>query len=239
MGPRDPRARRAGRDVCALVFAGGDPPEASTRFDEPADLVVAADSGLAHAQTLGIHVDVVVGDLDSVDPDALDAAVAAGASVERHPAAKDATDLELALDAAIARGATTVHVAGAHGGRLDHFFANVLLLASPRYATARIDAHLADTGITVIHDRAELVGTRGGLCSLLPIGGPATGVETDGLRYPLRRETLEPGSTRGVSNEFLRDRASVAVETGVLLAIIPHALRTPDVLPTTRPGKDA
>jgi thiamine pyrophosphokinase len=157
--------------------------------------------------------------------------------VERHPAAKDATDLELARDAAVARGATTVHVVGAHGGRLDHFFANVLLLASPRYATTRIDARLDGTNVTVIHDRAELAGSPGGLCSLLPLGGPATGVETEGLRYPLRRETLAPGTTRGVSNEFLDHRASVALATGVLLAIIPAssspASSSPDI------GKDA
>ena len=229
MGPREPRARR---EVCALVFAGGDPPDASTvPGAAEIDLVIAADSGLDHARALGVRVDLVVGDFDSVDPASLDAAAATGTEVERHPTAKNATDLELALDAAIARHATTIHVVGVHGGRLDHSVANVLLLASPRYAGARVDAQVGDSHVTVIHDRADLFGAPGGLCSLLPLGGPATGVETDGLRYPLRRETLEPGSTRGVSNEFIDRRASVALATGVLLAIVPSSVSSS--------GKDA
>src|SRR4051794_1456651 len=103
MGPPDPRADpREARAV--LVFAGGDAPgPGGLARTAGADLVIAADSGLAHARALGVHVDLVIGDLDSVDPTDLDAAVADGAVVERHPAAKDATDLELALDPALDR----------------------------------------------------------------------------------------------------------------------------------------
>jgi thiamine pyrophosphokinase len=217
MGPPDPRAARG-----ALVFAGGDPPVPDDVLtSKRPELVIAADSGLQHARALGVPVDLVVGDLDSVDPAVLDAAVADGAAVERHPAAKDATDLELALDAAVDRGATDVLVVGVGGGRLDHFLGNVLLLASPRYAHVRVDARVGDAFVTVVHERVELTGTRGGLCSLLPLGGPAVGVLTDGLRYPLRRETLPPGTTRGVSNEFVDGHATVSLEAGVLLAVVP------------------
>jgi thiamine pyrophosphokinase len=222
MGPPDPRESRAARVHTALVFAGGAPPtphEVSATTE--ADIVIAADSGLAHARAVGLHVDLVVGDLDSVDPADLDAAIADGTAVERHPAAKDATDLELALDAAVERGATAIRVVGVGGGRLDHFLGNVLLLTSPRYAAARVDAHVDGAHVVVVHDRVDLDGTPGGLCSLLPLGGPAIGVLTDGLRYPLRRETLPPGTTRGVSNEFLGARATVSLESGVLLAVIP------------------
>ncbi len=183
--------------------------------------MIAADSGLEHARALGVHVELVVGDLDSVDPAALDAAVADGTDVERHPVAKDATDLELALDAALDRGATAVRVVGIAGGRLDHFLGNVLLLTSPRYADVRVDAQLDGAHVIVVRDRADLDGSPGDLCSLLPVGGPAVGVLTDGLRYPLRRETLAQGTTRGVSNEFVSSTASVSLDDGVLLAVLP------------------
>ena len=58
--------------------------------------VIAADGGLDRAAALGLDVDVVIGDLDSVSAEALAAAEAAGARIVRHPEAKDATDLELA-----------------------------------------------------------------------------------------------------------------------------------------------
>jgi len=229
MGPPEPREPREPREArTALVFAGGDPPDPERLARAAgADLVIAADSGLGHARTLGVRVDLVIGDLDSIDPAELDAAVADGAVVEQHPVAKDATDLELALDTAVERGATAIHVVGVAGGRLDHFLGNVLLLASPRYAAARIDAHVDGAHVTVVHDHVDLDGTPGRLCSLLPLGGPAVGVLTDGLRFPLRRETLPPGTTRGVSNEFLGFRATVSLESGVLLAVIPTGLAAP------------
>src|SRR5262245_32872433 len=85
----------------AMGVAGGDPqgPGALRGLPDP-DLALAADSGLEHATAAGYVVDLVVGDLDSADPAAVAAAVERGVVVERHPAAKDATDLELALVAA-------------------------------------------------------------------------------------------------------------------------------------------
>jgi thiamine pyrophosphokinase len=61
---------------------------------------------------------------------------------------------------------------------------------------------------------------------LLPLGGAAEGVTTTGLRYPLRDETLDPGSTRGVSNVVDTTPAGVALRAGVLLAVLPDG--TPD-----------
>jgi thiamine pyrophosphokinase len=73
----------------------------------------------------------------------------------------------------------------------------------------------------VIRDRFKLRGRPGDLCSLLAIGGPALGVTTDGLRYPLHGEELLPGSTRGISNVFAEAVATVALEQGSLLTIQP------------------
>ena len=57
--------------------------------------------------------------------------------------------------------------------------------------------------------------------SLLPLHGPAHGVVTAGLKYPLHKETLYPGSTRGVSNEFSEGTAEVRLSDGILLAVQP------------------
>jgi thiamine pyrophosphokinase len=207
-----------------LVFTGGDRPLGNAVEDLGAALVIAADSGVEHALALGFRVDLVVGDLDSADPVAVETAAAAGAAIERHPTDKDATDLELAL-AAVTRvgGGKDVVVVGGTGGRLDHFLANALVLASPRFAELRIRARMGTADIAVIRDAAELRGDPGDLCSLLPLGGPATGIRTDGLRFPLAHETLLPGSTRGVSNELLEPIARVSLDEGVLLAVLPHA----------------
>jgi thiamine pyrophosphokinase len=205
------------------VFAGGDAVDGdvAARLPDADVTVVAADSGVEHALALGRHVDLVIGDFDSADPTAVDAAVAGGAEVRRYPAEKDQSDLELALGAARERGARRVTVVGGSGGRLDHFLANALLLASPAYADIEIEALVGDARITVIHERARLSGAPGDLCSLLAVGGPARRVRTTGLRYPLDGEDLLPGSTRGLSNEFIEPVATVTLEHGAVLAVQP------------------
>jgi thiamine pyrophosphokinase len=219
-----------------VVVAGGDPVAPATRRLLPADApVVAADSGLDVAAGLGLDVTLVVGDLDSVSPARLRAARERGATIEEHPAAKDATDLALALDAAVRMGPDRVVVVGGHGGRLDHFLGNVLLLAAPEYARIRIEAHMGDAHLHVVRDHCELTGEPGELVSLLPVHGTAHRVVTDGLLYPLTGEDLPPGSTRGVSNEFARPDARVVIAAGVLLAVQPGVLGTH--LPPTDPGE--
>ena len=209
----------------AVVLAGGEAPapDLAVRLAE-CEFVVAADSGLHHAPALGLRVDLVVGDLDSVDPDLLAAAEAAGAAVERHPVDKDATDLELALDAVCARAVDRVTVVGAGGGRLDHLLANLAVLGHSRYAAVTVEAFLADARVAVVHGGAEAVieGVAGSLVTLLPTGGPARGVSTVGLRYPLVGDDLDPAATRGVSNVVAAAPASVALAAGTLLVIEPE-----------------
>jgi thiamine pyrophosphokinase len=221
----DPGNAGEGRDLTsALVFAGGDVPPADRLGGlDRAATVIAADSGLDHVLALGFAADVVVGDLDSVTPAALDRARASGAEVELHPAEKDETDLELALRRAVAMGMRRVTVIGGGGGRHDHLLANALVLGHQDYADLELDALVGTARLTVVRDRAEVRGPPGSFVSLLPLGGPAVGIHTEGLRYPLRDEELAPGSTRGVSNEFLAPIATVSLRDGVLLAVQPDS----------------
>jgi thiamine pyrophosphokinase len=209
-------------DETVVVVAGGDPPRRDAALAVPAGApVIAADGGLEHAVALGLHVATVVGDFDSVHADALSRATAAGTLAVRHPEAKDATDLELALDAALELRPARVLVVSGDGGRLDHLLATLLLLASPRYADVQVDAEVGAASVHVVRRERILRGRPGALVSLLPLHGAAEGVRTEGLEYPLAGERLEPGSSRGVSNVFVGESARVTVEQGVLAAVLP------------------
>jgi thiamine pyrophosphokinase len=177
---------------------------------------------LQNSGLLDAPVDLIVGDLVSADLDAVEAAVAAGARIERHRPDKDATDLELALDVAQREGAQTIVVIGGGGRRVDHFLANVMLLAHPRFAGIAVSAHMGDTHVRVARGGegpVALHGPAGSLVTLLPVGGAARGVVTEGLQYPLRAEDLDPGTTRGVSNVFAADDATVSLVEGTLLVV--------------------
>jgi thiamine pyrophosphokinase len=122
---------------------------ANGTLDDPAPLrkrlmawgeaeVIAADGGARLAASLGLRPQIVIGDLDSLDPQDRQVLTEAGARLQASPADKDETDLELALRLAVAGGAEQVAVLGALGGRLDMTLANLLLLADDRLAAGRL-----------------------------------------------------------------------------------------------------
>lgn len=201
-----------------VVLCGGPDPAEHGALPDGAT-IVAADGGAELALRLGLEVALVVGDLDSISPAALAELEQAGSRVERHPAAKDASDLELALDAALALGAHRILVVGSATGRVDHAFGQLLLLASERYRDVEIEAWLGDAVVQVVRGERLLAASPGDVVSLFAVHGAASGVATEGLLYPLRGERLEPGSTRGLSNVVESPRARVTVEGGVVLAI--------------------
>ena len=199
-----------------VVLAGGPGPTEYVEIPAGAT-VIAADGGAERAALAGVEVDLLVGDLDSVAPEAL----ASVSRVERHALAKDASDLELSLAAALRLDPQRVLVVGSGGGRLDHLLGSLLVLASDAYARVQVDAQLGAAAVHVVRGERRLHGEPGELISLFAVHVRATGVVTEGLVYPLSGETLEPGSSRGLSNVFEAAEARVGVASGVVLAVRP------------------
>ncbi|HYI65597.1 MAG TPA: thiamine diphosphokinase [Candidatus Limnocylindrales bacterium] len=210
-----------------VVVASGELAESDAAWLDDADLVIAADGGAGSLDRLGRAPDVLVGDLDSVDPKLVTRLVAAGTTVERHPIDKEASDTELAVEMALGAGAAAVVLLGAVGGeRLDHELANLLLLADPALAGRDVRVVRGATQVRAVSRGEQLVmeGSPGDLVTILPVGGDATEVTTEGLRWPLDGATLELGRSRGLSNEVVDAPASVRVTHGTLL-VIETALR--------------
>ena len=219
----------------ALILADGAAPSRASLdaawpgWDAAIAHVIAADGGARHAVTLGLQPDRWVGDGDSIDADALEALAAAGVVIDRVPAEKDESDLELALLAALEAGAEGVTILGALGGlRIDHALANVGLLGHPALGgrpawlydeqAARISLLVAPT-VAGRPAWRELAGRVGDLVSLVPAGESAKAVTTSGLRYPLVDEPLILGRTRGVSNVRTEATARISLGSGRLLLI--------------------
>jgi thiamine pyrophosphokinase len=218
----------------SIVLADGGIPDrenldrAWPGWDEGVSLVVAADGGARHAPALGLTLDRWVGDGDSIAPADLEALAAAGVPIERVAQEKDASDTELAVLAAIAAGADDLTILGALGGvRVDHALVNVGLLGHAALAgrTARLyDERGARVSLLEARPGEEMVehalaGHVDDLVTLVPVGGPAVGVTTAGLRYPLSDETLVPGTSRGLSNVRTGRVATVALRAGRILVI--------------------
>lgn len=212
------------RSSTAFVFANGDahdgPLLRQTFARYPDAWIIAADGGARHAQHFGFSVDVLIGDLDSLDAEAVAQFVARGAELHRFPAEKDETDLELALLYAAAQNLQRILIVAAVGDRIDQTLSNLYLLSLP--ALRRLDVRLiaGKQATWLAHPGRHVIeGAVGDTVSLLPIKGDVHLVQTEHLQYALHDETLRFGSPRGVSNVMLRETAAVSFRRGLLLIV--------------------
>lgn len=205
-----------------VIFAGGtlQPGRAFYEAIASADMIIAADSGAATALQYGHNPAIVVGDFDSLDELLLQELSERGSQVRRVAVEKAETDTELAVQAAIEQGATSITLLGVIGGiRFDHTIANILLLAGFETVEMRIVDGPSTGWIVNGPGSSAIDGQVGDLLSLLPLTSDATGVRTRGLYYALHGETLYFGKPRGMSNVLTQEHAEVSVESGMLLVI--------------------
>jgi len=204
----------------AVVVAHGDVLPSDRAVIGAQDYVVAADGGAFALERWRVLPHLIVGDMDSLGDAGVERLARKGIAVAKFSAAKDESDLELAVAQAIEAGATEIVLLGALGGdRLDHETANLLLLADPGYDGVRLEARRGALRIRPLRGNGSLslAGPVGGLVTLLPVNGDAEGVTTKGLRFPLRDETLRFGRARGLSNEVASLPATVSLDKGTLL----------------------
>jgi thiamine pyrophosphokinase len=204
-----------------IIFANGELPDLSKAHQllRPDDTIICADGGTRHALGLGVQPNLIVGDMDSAEKTQLQELQNKGVAVELFPRDKNETDLELAIDRALELKPEHILIIAALGGRLDQTLANITLLADPRLAgfDVRLDDGVEE--IFLCRDQAQVQGRSGDLVSLIPWQGAVSEVQTKDLKYPLRRETLYPDRTRGVSNEMLGSTASISIGSGLLLVV--------------------
>jgi thiamine pyrophosphokinase len=213
----------------AVIFANGVMEKWPAGFElSPAtDLIIAADGGTRNCLAWNVQPHVVVGDMDSVEPDTLATLGSRRVEIKPYPPRKDETDLELALKEALERKASEIIILGALGNRWDMSLSNVMVLAAP---------FLKGIKTRILDDRQEIICLRGGqkaefkgrpgdALSLSSLQAPADGITLNGLEYPLNNATLPVGSTRGISNVFADNTAKVELKTGCLLVCITKKIR--------------
>ncbi len=205
----------------AWIFVNGDlgfPLRLSSLIHSD-DWLVAADGGYRLVRALKLVPNLVIGDLDSLTEEDLEEIKAEKIPLQRFPREKDETDLELAINASVARGSRSIRIVGANGGRLDQELGILFQLQRPDLAN--IDARLEDgrAEAWLLRTEGVIEGEAGDTVSLLPLASPAYGIITEGLHYPLRAETLWPYKTRGISNVMVSKEARVVVREGTLVCV--------------------
>lgn len=212
----------------AVVIGGGalDPDVVASLPDDL--VVIAADGGLDHAVEAGLRPSVLVGDLDSISAGGRMWAYAHEVRIDEHPADKDLTDTELALQTALAVPdvGNLVVLGGAdrHDHRPDHFLGTLLALGHPSMAGfGAVTAHLGGTWFSVVHPGRPTTLPLGAdrTFSVLALHGPASGVTVHGAKWQLDDADLSPTEARGVSNESKEDTVTISTTAGVVTVVAP------------------
>jgi len=175
--------------------------------------LVAVDGGLNHCAALNLRPDLIIGDLDSADPDFLKNFN--DVPVKRFPIDKDKTDLEIALEI-VSQNADEIIIFGALSGRTDHLFGNLILLS--RYP-GKVFLESEKERIFVIDKEASISAYPGQYISLIPLNGPVKGIRAKGLKWPLENATLDKQFI-GISNEAVSSQVEISVAEGDLLCCI-------------------
>lgn len=173
--------------------------------------LIAADRGALRMARHGLTPHLVVGDFDG-------SRAPQGIPVRTHPADKDLTDGELAVDEALAGEAGDLLIVGAFGGRFDMQLSHIALLRRVREAGA--SASLTD-GITealLAQRRPVAAGRPGETVSVIPLT-PSVRLSSRGLRWPLDGILLTWSTARGVSNAVVEEGACVRLISGQALIV--------------------
>lgn len=176
-----------------------------------APTLVAADGGVAHCLAAGLSPKAVIGDMDSIPPEA-----ALSLADRLHPVAEqDSTDFDKALSRI---EAPLVIAAGFSGGRLDHE------LAALHSLVVRADRRCLVLGpeSLCLHcpPRLALALAPGTVVSLFPLA--PVRVASTGLRWPTDAVPFSPTGRIGTSNAALGPMTLEARAPGMLV-ILPRA----------------
>jgi len=200
----------------ALVITGGYCNVDTVRKVLPVDvdLTIAADSGYATAQKLGITPDITMGDFDSYRD-----ALPTGMNVLRVACEKDVTDTMLACEYAKEHGCRYITIIGGTGGRIDHSLSNVLYLEGLRREGVRVKLTDGENTVQMILDETVTVPKPddGGYFSVFALDTCV--VTQTGCKYPLDRAQLIRQMPYAVSNEVTGEYATIAVE-GIAILVM-------------------
>ncbi|MDD8017983.1 MAG: thiamine diphosphokinase [Bacteroidota bacterium] len=209
------------KNKSALVICNGEMPSKKLLLPllRKKPFIICADGGANKARAFGITPHVIIGDLDSITRQTRHFFSSVPII---HVADQYSTDLEKALNYLLANRYTSATIVGATGDRPDHALSNfsILLKYHSLLPIQFFDEHCT---VEIIKKRIRFTATIGQQISLVPMG-KCSGITTSGLKYPLKKESLELGVREGSSNEALRTAVTVSVEKGSLLLfkIHPH-----------------
>ncbi len=176
--------------------------------------IIAVDGGFNHCVKMGIQPDIIIGDFDSIDPELIK--FVQSVPTRRFPQEKNETDLELAIQATYTPEIKKITLYGALEQRTDHALANLHLVR--RYPN-KVFIETERETVFVFDSTIEIPCVPGQTISFIQIGDPASGINSQGLKWELRDASFNKYFF-SLSNICLANPVRVSIQHGDLICIL-------------------
>lgn len=205
------------KDRCVIIGGGDCSPELIKSNISENDYVICADSGYDIAVKANIQPDLLIGDFDSIT------SFVQNVKTITLPIEKDLTDCEAAYNEGVKREFKNFLLLGGTGGRFEHTFANVSIMARASCEgnnfTIVDDKH---TFYAITNNSLKIPYSPNKQISVFAFGDNAVGVTEKGFHYLIEDFTLNPFVPMGISNDITADFGEISVEKGTLIVIETH-----------------
>lgn len=191
------------------------------KYGDKIDLWIGADRGALHLINFQLPVTYAVGDFDSINNEEKLRIKENVYTFEEHPAEKDETDLELALEKAFLEKPSTIYLFGLTGGRLDHELINIqtLYLILKKGIKGIIIDRINHLELTFPGEHIIKRDPTYPYISFIPFTQEVEGLSLTNFKYPLQSKTIHWGTTLCISNELISNNGTFLFEKGILLVV--------------------
>lgn len=200
---------------CVIIGGGDCSADILKNNIQSDDYIICADSGFDVAITSGFLPDLLIGDFDSIK------AVPEFSNKITLPIEKDVTDTVAAYNEGVKLGFKNFVLFGGTGGRFEHTFANISLMANASkngikfeiFDDKHIFRSITNSSIKIEKKAEQQI-------SVFAYGNKAYGVTETGFHYKLFNYVLDPfDGALGTSNDIIDEYGEISVLNGTLIII--------------------
>lgn len=183
------------------------------------DYIICADSGVKHAEQMGIIPDIMLGDFDSIEPELFESYKKKGIKIIDYPPEKDKTDAHIALEYALDLSPEEIILLGYIGSRMDHTIANIHTLQNP--LARQVDAYIINENnkIFLVNGSKVIKNDFGRYISFIPLTSEAKISVDKGVKYPIHNIVMRQQESLGVSNELTHESCTLQMHQGTIIVI--------------------
>ncbi|MCB5252148.1 MAG: thiamine diphosphokinase [Candidatus Cloacimonadaceae bacterium] len=202
----------------AWLITNHAPTQIVSGYDSITGDIIAVDKGLEKVHLLRLSPALIIGDLDSLDPNIL--RLYPDVPLVRHQSEKNETDTELAITWCIRQNYQNIVICNDMQGRFDHSAAIVQNLIAAHKQGIDIRVESERQSFFFLNPETSISAQAGDLLSLISYSKESHFTGSTALKYPLTDLILHQHQSRGISNVLLAEQSEIQLKSGLVLAIV-------------------